>query len=199
MNGNVRTPEETTTSNDLPDAPENAPAETAPPVEPDPRQVEIVKLQGELDAARRRVDELARAYQAGERDREDFKQRLQREREQLIDVERGKVALMVIEAIDELDLCLQAAGSDGSSLAQGVRLIRDNLVNKVQGTGIERLEVVGQSYDPNVAEAADMEITGDPNMDQRVTAEMRAGYRLKNRVIRPARVKVAKYVKPADA
>src|SRR4051812_13889082 len=52
----------------------------------------ITALKEELDGARKRVDELARAYQALHKDREEFKSRLTRERERLIDVERGKVA-----------------------------------------------------------------------------------------------------------
>ena len=50
------------------------------------------RLEAELEAARRRVDELARAYQEVNKDREEFKQRLTRERERMIDVERGNVA-----------------------------------------------------------------------------------------------------------
>ena len=64
---------------------------------------------------------------------------------------------------------------------------------------IERIQVVGQPYDTNTAEATDMEITTQPDEDQRVVAEIRAGYRMKDRIIRPARVKVAKYVAPAQA
>ena len=43
------------------------------------------------------------------------------------------------------------------------------------------------------------EITTNPDEDQRVVSEVRAGYRFKDRIIRPARVKVAKYVAPAHA
>jgi molecular chaperone GrpE len=86
-----------------------------------------------------------------------------------------------------------------SPLGQGVKMIRDGLLSKVQASGIERIQVVGQPYDPNTAEAFDMEITPEPDEDQRVVAEVRAGYKLKDRVIRPARVKVAKYVPPAQA
>src|SRR5690349_18890790 len=72
--------------------------------------LEVQKLRKELEAAYRRVDELARAIQAGERDREDFKKRLTRERERMIDVEKGNVAQILLEAVDELDLSLQSAG-----------------------------------------------------------------------------------------
>jgi molecular chaperone GrpE len=160
---------------------------------------EIKHLRDELEASRKRIDELARAYQSVSQDREDFKARLNRERERMIDVEKGNVALSLVEAIDELDLCLNAAANDQSSLAQGVRLIRGNLLAKLTSVGVERFDPVGKTFDPNLAEAADMEVTTDPSQDQLVTGEVRAGYRLKGRVIRPARVRVAKYIAPAQA
>jgi molecular chaperone GrpE len=171
--------------------------ETPAPPEGD---AERQRLEAELDASRRRVDELARAYQALNKDREEFKQRLTRERERMMDVERGNVAVTLLEAIDELDRCLSMSGQEANSaLGQGVKMIRDGLLSKVQAIGIERLQVVGQPFDPNTAEAFDMEITTQPEEDQRVVAEVRAGYRFKDRIIRPARVKVAKYVPPAQA
>lgn len=160
---------------------------------------EVARLQQELEAAHRRVNELARGLQDLTKDREEFKQRLTRERERMLDVERGNVARTLLEAIDELDLAMAASHQDASPLAQGVRMIRDSLLSKAQATGIERIQVVGRPYDPNVAEAADMEVTPVQDDDQKVVAEFRAGYRLKDRVIRPARVKVARYVAPAQA
>ena len=172
------------------------PAQEAAPVVDAEKQ----RLEAELSAARRRVDQLARAYQELEKDREEFKQRLTRERERMMDVERGNVATTLLEAVDELDRSLSMSGADVSSpLAQGVKMIRDGLLSKLQQTGIERLQVVGLPYDPNTAEATDMEITTHPDEDQKVVAEARAGYRLKERIIRPARVKVARYIAPAQA
>ncbi|RKH02861.1 nucleotide exchange factor GrpE [Corallococcus carmarthensis] len=160
---------------------------------------EVARLRAELEAARNRVNELARGLQDLTKDREEFKQRLTRERERMLDVERGNVARTLLEAIDELDLVLANSQQDTSPLVQGVRMIRDSLLSKAQATGIERLQVVGRPYDPNIAEAADMEVTPVPADDQKVVAEFRAGYRLKDRIIRPARVKVARYVAPAQA
>lgn len=166
---------------------------------PSEESAEVKQLRAELEAARNRVNELARAFQSMNQDREEFKARLTRERERLLDVERGNVALTLLEAIDELDRCLSASANDETPLAQGVRLIRGALLNKLNQTGIERLEMVGKPYDPNMAEAADMELTTSPDEDQKVVAEVQAGYKLKDRIIRPGRVKVAKYVKPASA
>jgi molecular chaperone GrpE len=199
MDGNAResNPE---VAGSPPGQPEEEALSTAPP----PENAEVMRLKAELEvaqkdleASRRRVDDLARAYQAVNQDREEFKARLRRERDGLIDVERGKVAVSLVEAVDELDRCL--AAGDTSPLAQGVRLIRDGLLQKLQAGGVERLSLVGQTYDPNVAEAADMEVTPNPEDDQRVVFELQAGYRIKDKVIRPARVKVAKYIAPAQA
>ena len=149
-----------------------------------------------LEAAHRRINELAQAFQELERDRENYRIRLAREREQLLDVERGEVALALLEAIDDLERAL--AKTDDTPLAKGVRQIRDGLLKKAGGLGIDRLHLIGKAFDPGLAEAVDVEITLDPSEDKLVTEELRAGYRLKDRVIRPARVRVARYVEPLD-
>ncbi|HLL00127.1 MAG TPA: nucleotide exchange factor GrpE [Myxococcaceae bacterium] len=204
MNGNSQDgTQEKVQSTEPVDAQQSSAQEASAAQEPgqeEARDPERERLEQELEATRRRLDELARAYQSVNKDREEFKQRLTRERERMMDVERGNVALTVLEAIDELDRCISmSSGEANSPLAQGVKLIRDGLLSKVQASGIERIQVVGQPYDPNTAEAFDMELTPQPEDDQKVVAEVRAGYKLKDRIIRPARVKVAKYVPPAQA
>lgn len=164
---------------------------------PDARTQEIERLKLELDAAHKRVNELAHALQAGERDREEFKQRQTRERERMLDVEKGNVANTLLEAVDQLDLVLMS--SDESPLAKGVRMIRDSVLKHAESTGIERVELLGQPYDPNRAEATDMEVTASEADDGKVTHVFKACYQLKGRVIRPGVVKVARYVKPAQA
>ncbi len=155
------------------------------------------RLLGELAAARKRIDELARAYQAGEKDREDFKLRLQRERERMLDVEKAEVAVSLIEAIDELDMCLRVP--DESQLYKGVKLIRDKMLKKLESKGIERVELLGHPFDPQLAEAVDLEVTADATQDGRVTELVRPPYRLKGKVIRAGKVKVARYIEPAQA
>jgi molecular chaperone GrpE len=174
-----------------------APTEAASEASGGNAAAEVAQLRSDLEVARRRVDELARGIQEVMREREEFKQRLIRERERLLDVEKGQVALALIEAVDELDLSLRA--DDRSALAEGVRLIRDKLLQRLQGFGIERLELVGRPYDPNLAEAVDLELVPTPAQSDRVLAELRPAYALKGRVIRPGRVKVGRYLEPAKA
>ncbi|MFT3835543.1 MAG: nucleotide exchange factor GrpE [Myxococcaceae bacterium] len=155
------------------------------------------QLEKDLEAARKRIDDLARAYQASQADSERFKERLTRERERMIDVDRGNAALLVIEAIDQLDLVLSAATP--GPMTDGVRLVRDSMVKKLADSGVERLELKGLPYDPNLAEAADTELVTSPAHDGTVTQVTRAGYVLKERVIRPAQVRVGRYLQPAQA
>jgi molecular chaperone GrpE len=165
---------------------------TPPAVSP-----EVQKLTADLDAARRRVDELARGLQHSESEREAFKLRLTRERDQLLDLEKAKVATVLLESIDDLELCLSRP--DDSALYKGVKLIRDSLIRKAEEFGLERVELKGTAYDPNLAEASDMEVTTNEADDMKVLSVMKAAWRLKGRVLRPGRVKVSRYVKPAEA
>lgn len=158
-----------------------------------PESSETERLTLELEAARRRINELAHAIQAGERDREQFKERQARERERMLDVEKGNVAQTLLDAVDQLDLCL--ASADDSPLAQGVKLIRGSILKQAEGLGIERVDLVGKPYDPNFAEANDMVITANEAEDGRVAGVVKAAYTLKGKVIRPGLVRVAKYVK----
>ena len=180
---------------------EIAPADAE--IEPEGAIQKVEELTKQLHASHKRVNELAYALQAGERDREQFKERLTRERERMLDVEKGKIGVALVEAIDQLELSLQSA--DDSPLARGVKLIREGLLKQAEGLGIERVELLGKPYDPNLAEANDMEMTTNPDDDGKVTGVLKAAYQLKGssssvaRVIRAGVVRVAKYVKAAHA
>ena len=178
-------------------APEaQAETERTPSAEPASSK-ELEDLRTELASARTRVNELARGLQDSVRERDAFKERLTRENERLRDVEKADNARLVVDAIDALDRSLKAA--DGSPLAQGVKLIRDDLVTKLAGQGIERLQLTGVPFDPTQAEAMDTVVVTDPDADGRVMSELRAGYALNGRVVRPAQVRVGRYVQPARA
>jgi molecular chaperone GrpE len=181
-----------------PEAPDSRAPEPAAEAAPLPEAVpELDQLRAELVAARARINELARGLQEAVRERAAFQDRITRENERHREVEKGEFALPVIEAIDALELSLQA--DDGSPLARGVRLIRDDLLAKLAARGIERLHLVGAPFDPHQAEAVDTELAPHPAQDGRVLSEVRAGYVLGGRVVRPARVRVGRYVEPAQA
>jgi len=66
------------------------------------------------------------------------------------------------------------------------------LQQRISALGAERITVTGQRFDPHLAEAVDAVTVADPEQDGRVVQEVRAGYRIGERILRPARVRVGR-------
>jgi len=158
---------------------------------------EVEKTRLELQGAEKRFDEIARAYSSLVNDQKDFRARLEREKERVLEVSRGDIALHLLELGDELDRALGAAASDEGPLVQGVRLIREGLTKRLSKMGIERLDLLDRPFDPLVAEAIDLVPVTDEARDDTVVEEVLPGYRLGERLLRPARVRVARLLRPA--
>lgn len=140
-----------------------------------------------------RIDELMRAYASLLEDGKAARTRLEREKARVLEAERAKVAQALLEAVDELERALAAAGDSTGPLVEGVRLTLASLAKKVSELGAERLAVVGERYDPHLAEAVDMVPVGDRSQDEVVVQEVRAGYRIGDKILRPARVRVGRF------
>ena len=165
--------------------PEQAANAPSPAPEPDPRDAAIAQQQS-------RIDELMRAYAATVDEGKAARARMEREKTRVLEAERAQVAQVLLEAVDELERALGAAGDATGPLVDGVRLTLASLSKKVAELGAERIPVVGQRFDPRLAEAVDLVQVGDPSQDDVVVQEVRAGYRIGERVLRPARVRVGR-------
>lgn len=144
-----------------------------------------------------RIDELARAYAALVEDNKAFRQRLERERTRVVDAERANVAQALLDAADDLERALAAVSGTGdggplASLLDGVRLSLGALHARIAALGAQRIAVQGQPFDPHVAEAIDTVAVADEAQDGIVLQEVRAGWRIGDRVLRPARVRVGR-------
>jgi molecular chaperone GrpE len=171
-------------------APEDAGATAGPAgPAPDERDAQLA-----IQAAR--IDELTRAYATLLEDNKAFRQRLERERQRVLEAERAQVAQTLLEAADDLERALSAAGEDVQgelrSLVEGVRLSLDVLHRRIAAVGAQRIAVVGLPFDPHLAEAMDTVPVGDAALDGIVVQEVRPGYRIGDRVLRPAGVRVGR-------
>lgn len=158
----------------------------AEPLEADPRDATLAQQAT-------RIDELMRAYASLVEDGKAARARLEREQARVLEAERAQVAQALLEAVDELERALAAAGDSKGPLVEGVRLTLAALAKKVSELGAQRLSVVGQRYDPRLAEAVDLVPVGEPSQDEVVVQEVRAGYRIGERILRPARVRVGRF------
>jgi molecular chaperone GrpE len=146
-----------------------------------------------------RIDELSRAYAGLLDDNKAFRQRMEREKVRVIEAERASVAQALLEAADDLERALAAvSGSDDGegpavrALLDGVRLSLGALHKRIAEIGAVRIPVSGQPFDPRVAEAVDTVAVASADQDGLVVQEVRAGWRIGDRVLRPARVRVGR-------
>jgi molecular chaperone GrpE len=154
----------------------------------------VEELKTRAEEAERRTREISSAYVRLEQDREAFRDRLQRDLERRVDIARAGIMRGVLGVLDDLDRAIAAVPTapETPSLLQGVTITRDHLLQVLSSEGAERIQVVGQPFDPAVAEAVETEPTDDPERDGLVTAELTGGFTLRGALLRPARVRVAR-------
>lgn len=156
------------------------------------------EIEEKLRAQAARIDELSRAYAALLDDNKAFRARMERERDRVVEAERARVAQALLDSADELEMAVAAAPPGEDPLHRGVRLVLAGLWRRIAELGAVRLEVSGRPFDPRLAEAVDVVEVQDAARDGVVVAEVRAGWRIGDRVLRPARVRVGR-ARPADS
>ncbi len=146
-----------------------------------------------------RIDELSRAYAALLEDNKAFRQRIEREKARVVEAERASVAQALLEAADDLERALAAVsgasergGEALAGLVDGVRLSLGALHKRIADIGAVRIAVAGHPFDPRVAEAVDTIPVSRAEQDGIVLQEVRPGYRIGDRILRPARVRVGR-------
>jgi molecular chaperone GrpE len=145
---------------------------------------EIVELRKERDSLH---DRLLR--QAAEFD--NYRKRVERERREMAQYAAGELLEDLLPIIDDFERALQADATGVESYRQGIEIIHRALMDTLRKRGVTQIEAVGKKFDPQVHQAVSYE--DDPERgDGEVIEEFRRGYRLGDRLLRPAMVKVAK-------
>ncbi len=142
----------------------------------------------QLEMARQRIEELTQAYVALERDRDALRARLEHER----DPASYELAIALLDTLEDLD----AAVAGGSPMLESVGRVQRALAERTHRCGLERVRLVGTLFHPNLAEAVELVPTTDPEQHDTVVAERVPAYRLKGRLLRPGRVRVARFTAP---
>jgi molecular chaperone GrpE len=127
---------------------------------------------------------------------DNYRKRTDRERRELTEAASIDLIRDLLPVLDDLSRAIDAAAQQASgdptaqNLVRGVDLIQREVFEVLRKRGVERLDVVGRDFDPRWHEA----VANDPLDGRRpgeVTAEVRRGYRIGDRLLRPAMVKVA--------
>ena len=148
----------------------------------------------ELSTLRRERDDLHERWMRSAAEFENYRRRTERERRELSEAAAADLIRDLLSVVDDFERALSSADADsatGPEFRRGVELIYKQLLEAVRKRGAHPFDSVGQPFDPSWHEAVAWEPAGD-RPDGEITAELRRGYRLGGRLLRPAQVKVAK-------
>jgi molecular chaperone GrpE len=167
-------------------APEAAEADVADEAQ---EQTEFGQLKAERD---RLLDRLARL----QAEFENARKRAERERAEYREYAAGSAAEQFLPVLDNLELALKAKGS-AEQLRSGVGLIMKQMEEILEKMQVKVVPTVGEEFDPRFHEALGS-VERDDVPDQHVAEEVRRGYKIRERLLRPALVRVAHNAKQVD-
>ena len=177
-------------------AAEQADASGQPSAPPDDEA--LVALERERDAMK---EQFLRAVA----DFDNYRKRIDRERRELSEYAAADVLLDLLPIIDNFERALSASSpsaptaakaaadkpAENDALRRGVELIHKQMLDLLRKRGVVPIEALGADFDPNVHQAVMHEESAE-HREGEVIGELRKGYTLNDRLLRPAMVKVAK-------
>jgi molecular chaperone GrpE len=166
---------------------------TAAPAPPDEElTAEIDRLRAELDAAQIEMAEHKASLQRTAADFANYRRRTAEDRERELGLASESLLRKVLAVADDFDRALDATPDELKAVSwiEGIVLLDRKLRALLESEGVTPIEAVGRPFDPREHEAiASVPATGRP--DGEVVAEVQRGYRVRDRVLRPAMVAVA--------
>jgi len=163
-------------------APEGEAGSTEPGADVEKLKTEYERLKGERDQL---VDRLARM----QAEFENARKRAEREKQEYRDFAVGDVVEQFLPVLDNFELALKATGST-EQLRSGVELIVKQMEEILRQLQVQPVAAVGEAFNPRHHEALGT-VEREDLPDQHVAEEVRRGYKLRERLIRPALVRVA--------
>jgi molecular chaperone GrpE len=161
------------------DEPVTQPADSAAPAD------QLTDLQRERDDFHDRWMRKAAEF-------DNYRRRIERERREHADQSVIDLLQELLLVVDDFDLALTTdAGDTAGAYRKGVELIHAKLHDLLRKKGVKPIEAVGADFDPNLHQAVIHEVSPD-HREGEVISEMRKGYAIGDRLLRPAMVKVAK-------
>ncbi len=122
---------------------------------------------------------------------DNYRKRVTREREEFFKYGNESLLSELLPAIDHLELALKHASREpGSGLVRGVEMTLKELYRTLEKFGLTKIEAEGKCFDPSVHHAM-VQVERDDMDEKMVAEELRAGYRYRDKVLRPSLVAVS--------
>jgi len=144
-------------------------------------ETEVAETRKEIDEWENKAKKIKAEFENYKKDEEDRKEKWQQDA-------KKELAEELIEIMDNLERALITAEED-SSVYQGVKMVADQLYEKLENEGLQRIDAEGEEFDPKMHKAVDTESHDEHN---RVIEQRRNGYMYGEEVLREAEVIVGK-------
>lgn len=163
----------------------------------------VEELEVRTRAAEQKVQEVQSRFEQLRRqlqtETDETRQRLNKAADERAQREKADFIAALLPVLDNLERAKEAAGSGASAtdVAQGVSRTAASFESALTTAGVEPIESVGQPFDPELHEAVETAEV-EPEDEGKVLAEYSRGYKIGERLLRPARVKVGRYSEKAN-
>ena len=154
----------------------------------------VQQLKDQADAKDKQLREYIAAYKAKTAETDEIRVRLQKENESRLEQIKAGFFKKLIPIMDNFKRAIDSAQSsaDYESLKQGIEMTYSHLLSTLKESGVETIPTAGRKFNPQTDESSMTEDTTDPDKDNDVVEELEPGYLFKDKLLKPAKVKVAK-------
>jgi molecular chaperone GrpE len=157
-----------------------------------PLEEKLDLIKAALESSEEKASEYLDGWQRTQAEFANYKKRVHRDRELFNQEAVGKVVRNYLPILDDLERALKDRPKDGDSAAwaNGIELISRKMVTLLENDGVFPIDAAGEMFDPNLHEAI-AQVPGGDHESGQIIEVVQTGYRIGERILRPARVVIA--------
>ncbi|MGZ4134629.1 MAG: nucleotide exchange factor GrpE [Tumebacillaceae bacterium] len=149
------------------------------------------ELLAELQKVTAEADDYKTRYLRAQADFDNFRRRSRQEKEEFAAYANVKIIEELLPVIDTFEMALKSSeNTDAKTILIGVDMVHRQLMTVLDNYGLQPIPAVGQPFDPNLHEGI-MKVESGDHPANTVVEELRKGYKVKDKVVRPSMVKVS--------
>jgi len=159
-------------------------------------EVDAAALRSQFEEEKARAQQYLANWQRAQADFSNYKKRIEQERSEAVKFANAMLIVTLLPVLDDFERAMSSVPTSlaGFTWFEGARLIQRKLQAILQAQGVTEIPTEGQAFDPTIHDA----VTHGPGEEGKVIEELQKGYRLHNRVIRPALVRVGQGTPPTE-
>ncbi|MGI9066978.1 MAG: nucleotide exchange factor GrpE [Pyrinomonadaceae bacterium] len=163
----------------------------------------VEELEARTKAAEQKIQEVQSRFEQLRKqlqsETDETRQRLNRAADERAQREKANFITGLLPVLDNLQRATEAAetGSSPEVIAEGIRQTASSFENALAAAGVEPIDAVGQQFNPALHDAVET-VEVEPEDEGKVVADYARGYKIGDRLLRPARVKVGRYTAKAN-